>query len=510
MPYEQGSYCAKVKIQCVYINPSQSSQHGRQPEIATSQPNAELLTRLQALEQTVQQLQGRLSEVEASHRSTDADRRTLSSSHTSPYLVVEPGELLFSAYNQTTPPTLRRSSSEVGHYDFLNQQMASAAFSRYVTDIDPLLKLVDIEYVESTLLTYPRASPDGRALVTAICYATEACRAQITIEEYRAVAGTTETSFKSNKLLTRPTVPKLQAFLIYLTCGRTHMDLDYLSMMLSILVQLAMRLQLDQDPAELGYLPAECEVRRRLWWHIISLDVRTAEARGTTPIIQQQESRIQIPSMVKDAQLGSAITLQPLRHATCTVFTVATIEMADLAKKNLFGGEANVNDTSRVTALNKSHQSLLDKHRDACKCVDSPICRLTAEWCKIYWTRQYLLLLYWDQRFLKQVALDITNELAETALTACVDILERVQGLRQNADYSRWAWLWQNCVEWDAAAVALTMIAGAYCSADSVSRAWTAIDNLFLVWKSPFGDPKHQKRWSELEVFRRWVRVSAP
>lgn len=43
--------------------------------------------------------------------------------------------------------------------------------------------------------------------------------------------------------------------------------------MLAILVRLAMKLQLHRDPADLGYLPAECEARRRLWWNIVELDV---------------------------------------------------------------------------------------------------------------------------------------------------------------------------------------------------------------------------------------------
>jgi hypothetical protein len=43
--------------------------------------------------------------------------------------------------------------------------------------------------------------------------------------------------------------------------------------MLSLLVRMAKKLQLHRDPAELSYLPVECEDRRRLWWSIVALDV---------------------------------------------------------------------------------------------------------------------------------------------------------------------------------------------------------------------------------------------
>ena len=48
----------------------------------------------------------------------------------------------------------------------------------------------------------------------------------------------------------------------------------YRCTMISLLVRLAIKLQLQRDPAELGYLLSECEDRRRLWWNVVELDVR--------------------------------------------------------------------------------------------------------------------------------------------------------------------------------------------------------------------------------------------
>ena len=92
-------------------------------------------------------------------------------------------------------------------------------------------------------------------------------------------------------------------------------------------------------------------------------------------------------------------------------------------------------------------------------------------------------------------------------LQLCTGILKRIQELRADEVYSRWAWLWQNCTEWDACAVGLGLIATGKCSADVVQQAWIAIDTFFTSWTANFGDPAHQKRWKELETFRDWVRA---
>lgn len=469
---------------------------------SSSHSSDDVLRRIDTLERKLQQLERRLVQVEGPSEFADFESgaaHSLSSVSSEQIAGIAP--LPTQAELQSGPSLLRGT----------DPRSVRAIWARYLTDIDPLLKLVDHQFVEDVLLTYPQPSAEGRALLSAIQFATEVCNDRISISMYETVSQTVETSFQAANVLTQPTVPKLQALTIYLTCGRVNMDQDYLCSSLSDLVRLSTILQLDRDPGELGYLPADCEHRRRLWWHIVSLDVRTAEACGTDLLIKNQGVKTNIPSMVRDASLRSNVIVESERHATCTVFAVAAIEMAELAKKFLFTGDRNIDPLRTQSSLDQSHQDLLDRHKAACRCVNSPICRLTAEWCKIYWARQSLFVRHWDKVFLKRTTTEdeeVHNEQAEKDLMVCVDILERVDGLRSHEDYSRWAWLWQNCVEWDISAIAMSTIASGHCSLEYVSRAWSAIDSFFAAWASPFGDPKHQKRWRELEVFRDWVRSS--
>ena len=128
-------------------------------------------------------------------------------------------------------------------------------------------------------------------------------------------------------------------------------------------------------------------------------------------------------------------------------------------------------------------------------------------WCTIYSARTKLQIWHSTRIHLRQVDGDEAQDFDEHLLL-CVDILERIQYLRADADCQRWAWLWQNCTEWDASTVALSTIAAGNCSSEVVQRAWRAIDCFFAAWVDNLGDPAHRRRWRELKTFRDWVQAT--
>ena len=310
------------------------------------------------------------------------------------------------------------------------------------------------------------------------------------------------------------------------------MDQEYLCTMLLLLVRLATKLNLDQDPADLGFDPTECEHRRRLYWHIITLYIRTAEACGTSPLIVSQHVRTKIPSTVPDPTLELEEAFDSPEHDPNTFYATMGFEMAKIARQVLFSlvpaDEQGVprNEIQQLNLSDQLHQALLSQYGRTCDCIDSPLCRFTIQWCSIYWTRLKLLVVHSNKLFLRQVSDNSVFD-PEKDLLACIGILERVDRLRADIEYSRWAWLWQNCVEWDASAIALCMIATGKCTLEVVSRAWIALDTFFQTNSGSvdFGDPgkiplganagfyrsyllslAHRKRWRELVAFRDWVR----
>jgi hypothetical protein len=151
--------------------------------------------------------------------------------------------------------------------------------------------------------------------------------------------------------------------------------------------------------------------------------------------------------MVTDAALQSSTFFTASDHAPCSFYAVAAYEMTSIVYTILFSPPPGIDTICRAKFSDELHEDLIERYMSSCKCVDSPICRLTLEWCKIYSARVKLLLFHWDRVFLREVAQEKTPD-PNGDLFACVRILEKVRELRTGAVYSRWAWLWQNCVEW--------------------------------------------------------------
>ncbi|KAJ9149031.1 C6 zinc finger domain-containing protein [Pleurostoma richardsiae] len=74
----------------------------------------------------------------------------------------------------------------------------------------------------------------------------------------------------------------LQAYLMYLLSVRQYVDPRSLFCLIGIAVRMAQRIGLHRDGAQFGLSPFEVELRRRLWWQLVTFDKRIAEMTGST------------------------------------------------------------------------------------------------------------------------------------------------------------------------------------------------------------------------------------
>ena len=502
-----------MKVQCRYSTTEVSGIQRQDWPIPSAAVNT--TSRIQALEGQVQRLTSRLSNGE-----DGKDEAKTSPTWQTSGVVLE-SRFAYPAFssNSSTPSStgfaLRLSpEAEIAapkwSVDHLRQ-----LWEVYLADIDPFLKILDHQYVEDTLNCYPKICPTRLAVLIAIVFAYTACKTPDSLAEYHSYAKALENALQSANTLSQPSIPTLQALTIYLNCGRLNMDQEYLGTMLILLIRLAMRLRLDQDPADLGFEPDECEHRRLLWWSIIALDVRQAEACGSRPWITSRHIVTKIPSMVREIACGIDEGFEASESRACTCYSTMSFEMAKIARQVQYvlapakqGMPQDELENELRELSDQMHSALLAQYLQFPDCADSPVCRLTIQWCSIYWTRLKLLVSHSKRLFLRQVT-DISTLDHERDLLDCISILNRVARLRTDAEYSRWAWLWQNCVEWDGAAIALCLIATNKCSVEAVGTAWIALDSFFRKWRSGnSGDSAHRRRWDELVAFRDWVRTT--
>ena len=97
-----------------------------------------------------------------------------------------------------------------------------------------------------------------------------------------------ETAFAKADFLNSPNTTLLQAFALFLFLVRCYDSPRYVWMQTGLLVRMAHYVGLQRDGAQFNHLsPYEIEMRRRVWWAVILLDVRASEDQGTDTIIKK-------------------------------------------------------------------------------------------------------------------------------------------------------------------------------------------------------------------------------
>ncbi|KAL0768122.1 hypothetical protein CaCOL14_009096 [Colletotrichum acutatum] len=100
----------------------------------------------------------------------------------------------------------------------------------------------------------------------------------------------------------------LQALTYYVCFLRSHNASRASWALIPLVVRLAQALHLHRDGVNPPLPPFEAEMRRRLWWMIVVLDIRAAEDRGTDAAIPRQSYNTRLPFNLDDDDFGPATT----------------------------------------------------------------------------------------------------------------------------------------------------------------------------------------------------------
>jgi hypothetical protein len=103
-----------------------------------------------------------------------------------------------------------------------------------------------------------------------------------------------------------PTVHGLVAFLLVQTIlSREEQPLAG-SLFISMALRVAQTMGLHRDPAQFGIQSSDAETRRRIWWHIVHMDIVVAMSSGLPPLVNDENFwDVRETSEVKDTLLGT-------------------------------------------------------------------------------------------------------------------------------------------------------------------------------------------------------------
>ncbi|KAF4308068.1 putative transcriptional regulatory protein [Botryosphaeria dothidea] len=127
-----------------------------------------------------------------------------------------------------------------------------------------------------------------------------------------------EMSLANADFLNSTDLQVLQAFSLYLLCLRSHNKTRSVWTLVSLAVRIAQDLNLHRDGSVTGFSPFETEVRRRLWWQIVVLDIRACEDRGSFPQIDQSLCSTKVPLNINDDDINPQMRTSPPERTGCT------------------------------------------------------------------------------------------------------------------------------------------------------------------------------------------------
>ena len=383
----------------------------------------------------------------------------------------------------------------------------------YLENVDPLLKIVHVPTTQGQILracshlgTIP---PPVEAVMFSMYYSAITSLQDSTrmfpnedrgelLERYRTGL---ERALAKAKFMTRPEVPTLQALTLYLICARQSMDKSYVWTMVGLLYRLATKLGLHRDPASLGLPPFMIEMRRRLWWQICILDVRTAEDNDTDPLICEHNFDTNYPTNVNDGDLDVNM-VEPLnssKRRTDMLFCLTRFEISYTARKLVFSpkfaadnGYPTLTLIERTQLIDDTFKDLEEKYLRFCD-QQIPICFLAVTASRLVLAKMKLTI----HHPTRNESSKLSQEQLDGLVNSSIDIITYAHELRTNDKYSRWIWLFQQYVEWDAVAFLLHSLSVSALPA-FVSKAWEAVDTFLGDWKDHAATGNGERRWRRL------------
>lgn len=398
------------------------------------------------------------------------------------------------------------SSPSVNHTSILWQY--------YLEKVDPILKIIDTANVQHLFISpiaFEDIPKDVQSLKAAVLFAAASSMQRpfgtaCTISDalMKTHAREFEALLAESHFMAKPTIVSLQALTIYLACGSRMLDQTYMWSLTAILVRLATALKLHRDPESQGLPFSDCEYRRRLWWHICTLDAHTSEVNKSDPLIYERQCTTRVPEWSTDPACPAYLKnmFYSAVRSEITYYSRTVLFSDQFMEDN---GYPVLPNEGKLCVIEALEDTLKEKYFRRCD-RNLPTYRLALTSSKITIAKMKIAMLYNQD----EIETCLNDEL-DQILRACVEVMEGLRSFRADPSLSIWAWLWQSHADWDAAGICLTILTRTNsCSSEILSRACSATESFFDSWSECLFEPARQEQWNHLNHLRAQAKVPHP
>ncbi|KAK4118252.1 hypothetical protein N657DRAFT_628720 [Parathielavia appendiculata] len=421
----------------------------------------------------------------------------------------------FSIYNPMG--ILSAASSQPCSSYFPHKQTALRLWNTYLERIEACsgIKILHVPTEEvricATIENPAGAQPEDLAMCYSVFFAAMAVlqptEAQALLQQddpftvqFRCKTGF-EQALAEAEVLDKPTFPMLCALTLYLSALQLHSRGKGIWILNGMALRIAQALGLHRDGERLGLPPFQAELRRRVWWHIISRDGRAAEDFGLQGFCSRR-SDARLPLPIDDTDLRPDMpALPPPRSG---VFTAMTLPLANFeitrAVRRLGSIAAAATPTSppdesvRVQIIQEARQRVdellagcnpvIPRHRLALLTS-----RLAMQNADLVSRQQWLALKYRKHSDDGNSSRDMMP--TERDLVEALDVLDLALQIWGDEMLRPYSWLWRTNPEYHVVMYLLWHLC-VQPEGPNVERAWVTVDRWFTENKE-MGDGQGHK-----------------
>lgn len=283
--------------------------------------------------------------------------------------------------------------------------------------------------------------------------------------------------------LNAPDIVLVQAFAIFLLLVRRHDSPRYVWMMTGLVIRMGQYLGLQRDGSHFEHLtPFEIETRRKVWWNLCMLDMRSSEDQGTELTITNGSFDTKIPLNINAADINPETKEMPAEREGVTEMSFARIQfgmwdiMWQLLNPNARNGTVGPEEqNSIINEIYKTYEEGYFQHTteagDLGYWVGSNIARLVMA--------KVTLIVFLPILF-SSPSEHFSDEIRTKLLVSAIEVAEYNHTLNAEPASRPWRWVYQTYTHWHAIVYLLLDISRRPWS-PIVERAWVALHSSWLI-----------------------------
>ncbi|KND90938.1 putative transcriptional regulatory protein [Tolypocladium ophioglossoides CBS 100239] len=361
-------------------------------------------------------------------------------------------------------------------------------WSVYQENVEPLIKVLHVPTTELVLRDARRnsekLSPSHEALVFAIYFAAVTALEPDEVEtnfganrddllaQYRFAL---EQSLAKANFLDTSDIAVVQAFTIFLIVARRHDESRFCWALTGLLIRIAQGMGIHRDGSHFNLTPFDTEIRRRLWWAILMLDLRSAEELGTDMAIGESSYDTHMPSNINDADIGPESTEFPVQRegrSDCAV-PIVRGEICALSRKLVASASAMASLCPKAdeSSMAERERMLIDvyqriEHKFLQHVLDEadPLFWVAAMIARVIMAKMCLVI--YQPMLFPGSDYELSGEIRQRIYVAAIEIIEYNHKLNTDPRCKQYRWLFKTYTNWHA--IAYTLI-------ETCRRPWTAL-----------------------------------